>query len=280
MPARLRILNRLRWVLKARIVVSHGATPLRHLRYVLLDYPFEAFCYPVENVDELARWLAGAFCREETEVRALISELEGDTELQRLLGRGLRLPGDHRPVEFGYRLSWYLIARLEKPRLIVETGIQSGLGSRLILRALQRNAAEGAPGELVSVDIAPKAGWLAEGSASTPWRRLTGPSASTLWATLAGRHVGMLVHDSPHTEEIQRAEFDFALAHADEQLILVDASGGETPVLSDLCQRLGVAHHAFTEKPASGFYEGAGVACAIIPGRPNAGGRLHGAARS
>lgn len=72
--------------------------------------------------------------------------------------------------------SAYLIARLAKPRLIVETGIRSGLGSMLILRALQRNAAEGAPGELVSVDVAPNAGWLAQGSASGPWRRLTGPS--------------------------------------------------------------------------------------------------------
>lgn len=247
---------------------------MRHWRYVLLDHPFEAFCYPVANVDDLAGWLAEAFSRDPTEVRTLISELEGDAALQGELARRLRLPGDRRPVEFGYRLPWYVIARLAKPRLVVETGIQSGLGSMLILRALQRNAAEGASGELVSVDIAPRAGWLAQGSPSSPWRRLTGPSAPTLWAALAGRHVGMLVHDSPHTEEIQQAEFDFALAHADEQLVLVDASGGETPVLSDLCQRLGVAHHVFDEKPASGFYEGGGVGCAIISGHPDASGRL------
>lgn len=74
----------------------------------------------------------------------------------------------------------------------------------------------------------------------------------------------MLVHDSPHIEEIQRAEFDFALEHADEELVLVDASGGETPVLSQLCQRIGVPRHFFREKPASGFYAGPGVACAIV----------------
>lgn len=129
MLPKLRTLNRLRWIQKARIVASHGEAPLRHLRYVLVDYLFEAFCYPVENQEDLARWLAGAFSREQSEVRALLSELEGDVALQELLRSRLRLPGDRRPVDFGYRLPWYLIARLAKPRLIVETGIQSGLGS-------------------------------------------------------------------------------------------------------------------------------------------------------
>lgn len=262
----LRQFNRLRWWQKGEIVTSHGASRRRHLRYVLLDFPFEAYCYGVANVDELARDLADAFSRRQEEVRMLFDELLEDDQLQVTLARRLRLPADRRRVEFGYRLPWYVITRLSKPRLIVETGVQSGLGSALLLRALDRNADEGSPGELVSVDTAPKAGWLAEDRAASPWRRLTGPSHPTLSERLADRRVGMLVHDSPHTEEVQRAEFGFALEHADDQLILVDASGVETPLLPELCQWLGVTYHLFREVPAGGFYEGVGCGCVIVPG--------------
>src|SRR5207237_437884 len=94
-------------------------------------------------------------CGEERARRA-VQELEDDADLRHGIERRLRKRGDHnRRVGYGRRLGWYAIARLVQPQLIVETGIHDGLGSAVLLRALQQNAAEGNDGRLLAFDIRP-----------------------------------------------------------------------------------------------------------------------------
>src|SRR5207302_11039577 len=90
-------------------------------------------------------------------------ELEDDADLRHSIERRLRKRGNHnRRVGYGRRLGWYAIARLVRPQLIVETGIHDGLGSTVLLRALQRNAEDGNDGRLLAFDIRPDVGWLVE----------------------------------------------------------------------------------------------------------------------
>ena len=53
---------------------------------------------------------------------------------------------------------------------------------------------------------------------------------------LGHRHVGLLVHDSLPTEEIQRIEYGVALRHAADPLVIIDSYAGQIPVLSELCE--------------------------------------------
>jgi hypothetical protein len=48
---------------------------------------------------------------------------------------------------------YYLIARALRPRVVLEAGVDKGLGAALICRALQRNRTEGAAGTYVGVDV-------------------------------------------------------------------------------------------------------------------------------
>jgi hypothetical protein len=57
-------------------------------------------------------------------------------------------------------VAWYAVVRALKPQLIVETGIKQGLGSLVLLAALERNAGEGGSGRLISFDIDPFSGWV------------------------------------------------------------------------------------------------------------------------
>jgi predicted O-methyltransferase YrrM len=45
-------------------------------------------------------------------------------------------------VEFGRRLGWYILVRSQKPRIIVETGVDHGVGSLVLTSALLRNKSE------------------------------------------------------------------------------------------------------------------------------------------
>ena len=54
--------------------------------------------------------------------------------------------------KLGRRLLYYLIVRARRPRVVVEAGVDKGLGAALICRALQRNRIEGAAGRYLGVD--------------------------------------------------------------------------------------------------------------------------------
>src|SRR5215471_8596531 len=62
--------------------------------------------------------------------------------------------------QFGRRLGWYAFTRILKPSIIVETGIDQGLGSVLLCHGLLRNRQEGFNGKYYGTDINPLAGWL------------------------------------------------------------------------------------------------------------------------
>jgi predicted O-methyltransferase YrrM len=55
--------------------------------------------------------------------------------------------------KIGRRILYYLIARARKPRVVVEAGVDKGLGAALICRALQKNRLDGSAGTYVGVDI-------------------------------------------------------------------------------------------------------------------------------
>jgi hypothetical protein len=60
---------------------------------------------------------------------------------------------------FGVTSGWYAFVRILS-RVVVETGVDKGLGSVLLCAALMRNRAEGFPGQYLGTDINPDAGFL------------------------------------------------------------------------------------------------------------------------
>jgi hypothetical protein len=132
----------------------HGFSrkPLVSARFVLLNRESENVTYDIDNVDELAQVIGLALECGEDRARNVLQELEEDDELQRSISHRLRTHGNrNRNVGYGRRLGWYAVARLTSPKLIVETGVHDGLGSTVLLRALERNAAEGVDGILLAL---------------------------------------------------------------------------------------------------------------------------------
>jgi hypothetical protein len=83
-----------------------------------------------------------------------------------------------------------------KPRLVVESGVQDGLGSLAILRALARNHEDGHPGRLLSVDILATAGWLVPEIERSAWELVIGSADDVLEHSLKGERVGLFIEDT------------------------------------------------------------------------------------
>src|SRR5690348_4766535 len=192
--ARVHRLSRLRWFTKLRNVRSFRgeAGPARRLAYVLTDPETESYSYEVANERELITGIAAALARSPREIAAYAAETHLDPELNGRLARHVRWRFDvKRHLPLGHRLVWYLLARALKPQLVVETGVYLGLGSLVLLRALERNRREGSPGELMSFDSDPRAGSIVREPLRCGWQRHVGLTHDLLIPALDGRRVGL-----------------------------------------------------------------------------------------
>ncbi|MCW3032252.1 MAG: hypothetical protein JWM60_597 [Solirubrobacterales bacterium] len=243
----------------------------QRLAFVLLDPEIESFSYELDDEVQAISALAAAVGRPAEELLAYAAEVREDPELGRRLWRHLRWRFDlKRRPQLGHRLAWYVLVRAFKPKLVVETGIYLGFGSLALLRALDRNAEEGDPGELMSFDIVPAAGAVVREALRHRWRRYIGTTKDTLPAALEGRQVDMLFQDTPHTEENQRFEFGLALSHSGERLLLMDCSGGYAPTLRSLCAERGGAYREVAMRSRGHIHPGAPLTFAMFDNRPRA----------
>lgn len=252
-----RYVRRLRWISKARSVRGVGATLRGNLPFVLTDPEPHNFTYELANEAELGDWVQIVSGCAGAEVQRLLAEARTDGLLaQRLRSAtaGRWLWSKPSPP-FGKRLAWYALARLLKPELIVETGVHDGLGSLLLLRALERNLQESAPGRLVSFDVNPAAGWIV--GRHPLWELRIEPSRAGLSRVLSGSPpVGIFIHDSLHDYENERYELRTAAAQLAANGVLISDNAHVTQALADTCREFGLHYFEFRERSMRHFYLG------------------------
>jgi hypothetical protein len=252
-----RYVRRLRWITKARAVRRVGGSLTANLSFVLTDPEPDNYSYELANQPELAAWVRSVSRCAPGEAELVLAEGRADT----ILGDRLRTAtANHRwwskpEPPYGKRLAWYALVRLMKPALVIEAGVHDGLGSLLLLRALERNAQEGDQGRLVSFDVNPAAGWLV---ASDPrWELRIESTRSGLPALLAGAPpVGLFIHDSLHTYEHERFELWTVAPYLAPDGVLVSDNVHVTPALAQASAEFGLDHHEFLERPVDHFYTG------------------------
>lgn len=171
-------------------------------------------------------------------VDRLMAEIEGDPYLADLQREYARV----RPaatLELGRFRMWYAIARLTKPRIVLETGVHDGLSSSIILRALEVNGR----GQLVSIDLpstdlpgrAGRPGWLVPEAACVRWELHLGDARALLRGVAAGAGpIDLFIHDSDHSAEHQVFEYGAVASHlAPSAIILSDQDYPHETALSD-----------------------------------------------
>jgi hypothetical protein len=254
-----RYANRFRWVAKARVLRMYGAPVRRHLRYLAVGAEIDNFTYELANEGDLADFLVRVFDIDRQRAVDLLQEAKRDELLARRLAAATRRRWwTKSSPPFGRRLGWYAIVRLVKPELVVETGIHDGLGSLILVRALERNAEEGVHGRLVGFDIYPRAGWIV--GDSPLYRRVIEPTETALARELdAGPPLGVFIHDTLHTYEHERFELETAADRLVPGGVLISDNAHASTALEDVCEARGLRYDFFGERPLDHFSPGAGI---------------------
>ena len=160
-------------------------------------------------------------------------------------------------VDFGRRLGWYAFARVLKPKIIIETGVDKGIGSVLLCSALLKNKEEGYHGYFYGTDIHPQAGYLLTGIYSEVGKILYGDSIETL--SKFNEKIDLFINDSDHSADYEYREYiTIKDKIADNAVILGDNSHvtDKLAVFSDETKRNFLF---FREEPSMHWYPGAGI---------------------
>lgn len=198
-------------------------------------------------------------------VRSYFAELDGDSALrghiERTTAAAARRGLADRQVRYARRMGWYALVRARRPGHVVETGVDKGLGTCVLASALLRNAAEGAPGRLTSLDINPEAGYLAK---AEPWSGVVdlviGDSIASIGAL--DRPVDMFLHDSDHSVAHERREFAAVEPKLAPGALLLTDNATVTNVLGQHAEKTGRRFLVYREKPAGHWFPGDGIGVA------------------
>ena len=140
---------------------------------------------------------------------------------------------------YGYRYMYYAVVRLMRPKVVVEIGNHDGLGSAVLLRALERNAVEGDEGVLLMFDE----GEASAGSQQAPRRDAASASSATPLALLGPAleewGCDFLIEDIGEGFEGKRQLIDEALRHGSRRMVVASsiAAASAAPIRSPCCRR-------------------------------------------
>ncbi|MFY1574736.1 O-methyltransferase [Verrucosispora sp. WMMD703] len=249
-------------------VARHDAKVLRtSARWLVASREHHNYTYELTKLSRhhLA-WFVSVVCELPVkQVRKYLAEIESDDVLRQhissaVAGAARRGLAD-KQVRYARRIGWYAIVRAKRPKHIVETGVDKGLGSCVLAAALLRNAAEGHPGRVSSIDINPEAGYLAR---TAPWSEVIdlviGDSVESI--TALDRPVDLFLHDSDHSRAYERREFAAVEAKLAPGAILLTDNVTHTNVLAEHAERTGRRFLAYRETPANHWYPGDGIGVA------------------
>jgi hypothetical protein len=210
------------------------------------------------SIRNMAHTIASALGRPIAEIAGYFAEAQADAELAQWVrehaATGPRRGRSDLTAHYGRRLPWYAVARAIRPAVIVETGLDKGLGSVLLCTALLRNAAQGAPGRYVGMDTNTGAGELLGGRYAEVGSVIYGDSVQAL-KELPGS-VGLFIGDCHWTADHERAEFAAVLPKLAAGGVILSGAAHVRPSLSEFAEQNGLDFTVLGERPINHWYPG------------------------
>ncbi|MCB0332223.1 MAG: class I SAM-dependent methyltransferase [Bdellovibrionales bacterium] len=155
---------------------------------------------------------------------------------------------------FGRRLGWYALARICKPKVIIETGLDKGLGSVTLAAALRRNVSEGYPGHYYGLDIHKNTGFLLSG-AYAPYGTIVIQDSVEFLKTFK-EQIDLLILDGCHLPEHEENELALAEPRLTPSSIIISDTS-QSPIL-DFAKRTNREFQLFIEKSQDYWHPGVG----------------------
>lgn len=214
-----------------------------------------------ENIAYLAHTVAVVTGMDYGTISKYIEEAANDDALKKAIVDGTRNSKLHKYADpearFGRRLGWYAFVRALKPKIVVETGVDKGLGSILLCAAILKNKQEGFEGKYFGTDINPNAGYLLSGDYKEVGEILFGDSIESL-SRLAGP-IDLFINDSDHSADYEYMEYQAIREKLSGNAVILGDNAHCTDKLAVFSTETNRNFLFFKEEPANHWYPGGGI---------------------
>ncbi len=263
----LRFLKRI-WVLNFLRRIYLATTFYNKRYWQILKWGFQSredtnFTYHLapENLQYLAAMISVITGVSHATVLTYFEEIEGDQALKSTIQEARNQSAfkqfADREVRFGRRLGWYAMMRICKPKVVIETGVDKGLGAVLLCAALLRNREEGFPGRYYGTDINPAAGYLLTGPYKEVGEILYGDSIESL--SRFQEKIDLFINDSDHSTEYEYREYQTIRPLLKEDSVILSDNAECSDKLAQFALETGRHFLFFQEVPADHWYPGSGI---------------------
>lgn len=254
-------------IVRLLTVLNYYRRPVVHIvRWLIRSRETTNFTYDLDalNKQYLAAFIASALNKSRREILGYLHEIDTDEHLRRHI-RHLILSCNRRHTadavaRYGRRIGWYAMVRALKPRVIVETGVDKGLGSCVLTAALKKNDEQGHHGFYYGIDIHPRAGFLLSGEYAEFGCIIHGDAVKTL-QEMSGS-IDLLISDSDHSPDYETAEYEAVSPIMNPGGVILSDNAHACDALLQYAERTGRRFSFFQEKPADHWYPGAGIGIA------------------
>ncbi len=251
-------------VLRTKMAIVYFVAPLSNVvKWLFKSKETTNFTYDLEenNKRYLASLIADIVNIQFSVAMGYIKEIEKDSELRKHIldateRSDLAFMAD-KEVRFGRRIGWYALTRALKPKTVVETGVDKGLGSCVLTAALKKNKEEGYEGRYYGTDIDPTAGYLLSDDYANYGRILYGDSIESL--RNLDSTIDLFVNDSDHSADYEAEEYRIIVDKLSEHAIILGDNSHCTAKLLEFSLETNRHFVFFQEKPLGHWYPGAGI---------------------
>lgn len=215
-----------------------------------------------KNIQELIKLMEIIFPDYSQEkISALIGEINDDllfkNKLQQKISTSSYKDFSDKKIKFSKRIGWYLVTRILKPKVIVETGVDKGLGSMVLCKALEKNHEEGYLGKYYGTDINPNAGYLFEEPLTKYGTILYGDSIKSL--NNLNEKVDLFINDSDHSSSYEYEEYQIIKNKISKYGIILGDNAHVTDKLLQFSLENQRHYLFFKEYPKNHWYPGGGI---------------------
>ena len=212
------------------------------------------------NKEHLAQTISFLTNNKIEKVFNYFDELLSDKELYDHLSYFLKKSPDYgSEIKFAYgrRIGWYALVRILKPKIIVETGVDQGVGACVLSSAILRNKSEGFEGEYIGTEINPNAGKLFQEPYKRVGRIIYGDSIKTLREI--NFDIDLFINDSDHSSDYEYKEYLEIEKNLSPNAFILGDNSHVTNCLSKFSIQTKRNFIFFKEIPSNHWYPGAGI---------------------
>jgi hypothetical protein len=254
---------------RAKIGLASVKQPFLYLlKWLVRSKETTNFTYDLDNKNKmyLASLISDITNKEYSLIVKYINEVEDDVVLRahisnKTISSKFFFMADKK-VRYGRRVGWYAMVRALKPKTIIETGVDKGLGACVLTAALMRNHLEGDEGQYYGTDINPKAGYLLADDYAKYGRLLYGDSIKSL-IDFDGK-IDLFINDSEHSDEYEAEEYSVISDKLSANAVILGDNSHCSDKLLEFSLDKNRSFVFFQENPVEHWYPGAGIGISFI----------------